>query len=358
MSSRNEIIDNRSEIVFLYDAERANPNGNPMSSDNSPRVDKETGHAIVTDVRLKRYIRDQLNDEVAGGNQTVYIRNTGDNLTREELLEDVFPSELKEMIRTTDEEELEESILTVRDELLNNAIDVRWFGATLSVGGSQSDDKLMEIIGDKISSFTGPIQFSPSMSLNAPVQLNEEYDSLTSIISNDEDSDGGGFDLDDKRIRYAIFPFHGIVNENVGKDMNLTKDDINLLDEVIWKSIKNQTLTRSKMGQEPRLYVRVEYKEDSYHIGGLHNELDLADETPDPEKLRSSNEVCLDVTGLINRLSDKENQDHIECVYVRGSDVFDYSYDGDVGSFSDIFISNLENRIGDDSVHEIDIYDK
>lgn len=356
MSSKDEIINNRSEIVFLYDAERANPNGNPMSSENSPRVDRETGHAIVTDVRLKRYIRDQLTDEVAENDQTVYIRNTGDNLTREELLEDVFPSDLKEMISTTDEDELDENVSEVRDKLLSNAIDIRWFGATFSVGGGENDDNLMSIIGDKISSFTGPIQFSPAMSLNAPVQFNEEYDSLTSVISNDDDSEGGGFDLDDKRLRYAVFPFHGIVNENVGQDMKLTNGDIDLFDEVLWKSIKNQTLTRSKMGQEPRLYVRVEYQDDSYHIGGLHNELMLHNETPEPEKLRSGNEVCLDVTAFVDRLSDKKN--HIECVHVRGSSVFDYSYEDNIGSFSDIFVSNLENRIGDDRVHEVKIYDK
>jgi len=64
-------VTNRSEIVFCYDAVDANPNGNPLSGANRPRIDPETQQAIVTDVRLKRYLRDQLDDDGHG----VYVRN-------------------------------------------------------------------------------------------------------------------------------------------------------------------------------------------------------------------------------------------------------------------------------------------
>ncbi|HON73139.1 MAG TPA: type I CRISPR-associated protein Cas7, partial [bacterium] len=57
----NEIIKNRSEILFLYDATNINPNGDPLD-ENKPRIDEETGINIVTDVRLKRTIRDYLFD--------------------------------------------------------------------------------------------------------------------------------------------------------------------------------------------------------------------------------------------------------------------------------------------------------
>jgi hypothetical protein len=50
---------NRSEILFVYDAQDCNPNGNPIG-DNRPRRDPDTGQGIITDVRLKRYLRDQL----------------------------------------------------------------------------------------------------------------------------------------------------------------------------------------------------------------------------------------------------------------------------------------------------------
>jgi len=53
---------NRSEILFIYDAQDCNPNGNPIG-DNRPRRDPDTGQGIITDVRLKRYLRDQLLDD-------------------------------------------------------------------------------------------------------------------------------------------------------------------------------------------------------------------------------------------------------------------------------------------------------
>ena len=87
MSDTTDTVTNRSEIVFLYDAVDANPNGNPLSGANRPRIDPQTQQAIVTDVRLKRYLRDQLDDDGHG----VYIRNVqedGDQYTRGKLLED------------------------------------------------------------------------------------------------------------------------------------------------------------------------------------------------------------------------------------------------------------------------------
>ena len=57
----NDIIDKRSELLFCYDITDANPNGDPLDA-NKPRIDEETGTNIVTDVRLKRTIRDYLYD--------------------------------------------------------------------------------------------------------------------------------------------------------------------------------------------------------------------------------------------------------------------------------------------------------
>ena len=57
------VLENRSEIVLLYDARDTNPNGDPLAANNPPRVDSQTNQAVVTDVRLKRYIRDELFEE-------------------------------------------------------------------------------------------------------------------------------------------------------------------------------------------------------------------------------------------------------------------------------------------------------
>ena len=57
----SEEVKTRSEILFIYDIRDGNPNGDPLD-ENKPRIDEEAGVNIVTDVRLKRTIRDYLHD--------------------------------------------------------------------------------------------------------------------------------------------------------------------------------------------------------------------------------------------------------------------------------------------------------
>ena len=61
MNNATSNVINRSELIFLYDVQYANPNGDPLD-DNKPRIDPSTGINLVSDVRLKRTIRDYLND--------------------------------------------------------------------------------------------------------------------------------------------------------------------------------------------------------------------------------------------------------------------------------------------------------
>jgi len=71
----NEKAINRSELVFLYDVQYANPNGDPLDG-NKPRTDPSTGINLVSDVRLKRTIRDYLN-EFKG--EEIFVREIEDD---------------------------------------------------------------------------------------------------------------------------------------------------------------------------------------------------------------------------------------------------------------------------------------
>jgi len=94
---------------------------------------------------------------------------------------------------------------------------------------------------------SGPVQFLPAKSLNE-VEDNEEYDSLTSVISTGDGNRQGGFDLDDKRIKYGIFPFWGLVDNHGAESTNLSETDVKRLDSLCWRALKNQTTSRSKTG--------------------------------------------------------------------------------------------------------------
>lgn len=334
-----ETVQNRSEILFIIDCKDCNPNGNPLSTTNRPRIDPVTNQAIVTDVRLKRYLRDQLDEDGHG----IYIRKSvnedGFSATRKELI--------KDCVQITDPEEVGPEIL---DELLGYATDIRLFGATLSL--KTGDDDLLDAINEELpNEYTGPLQFSPGRSLH-PVQTNEESKSLTSVIATKEGKKQGGYDLDDHRIRYAVMPFHGVVNENSADNTQLTPTDVKRLDTLCWRAIKNQTNTRSKRGQEPRLYLRVEYTKDSYHAG-LNDLLDISDDSTPVEELRSINDVTLDARNLITRLH--ANADQIETVHVKADDMLTVELDDGI-SGADDFYTAIKNTVGEDSVHVIDTY--
>jgi CRISPR-associated protein Csh2 len=349
MTNTTDTVQNRSEIIFLYDAVDANPNGNPLSGSNRPRIDPQTQQAIVTDVRLKRYLRDQLDDDGHG----VYIRNVhseeGYQATREELLEARLKDVDPDSYDLDNDEEAEQFREDVFGEFLDNSADVRYFGATMSV---DTDDEYGDHLPDH---FTGPIQFSPGKSMHA-VNENEEYDSLTSVIATQGEKEQGGFDLDDHRIQYGLIRFHGLVDEHGAEDTKLTPADVERLDTLCWRALKNQTISRSKVGQEPRLYCRVEYAEESYHLGGLDKDLHLDESESKPdEKLRNVRDLTLEVDDFVNRLSGAS--DRIERVRIVASDILPVSYDGETGG-PQILYDALESEIGADSVELIDVYDE
>lgn len=348
MSDTTDHVTNRSEIVFLYDAVDANPNGNPLSGSNRPRIDPQTQQAIVTDVRLKRYLRDQLDDDGHG----VYIRNVqedGDQFTRGKLLEDRLKAVDPDDYDLDDDEGADEFRDAVFGEFLENSVDVRYFGATMSV---DTDDNYAKHLPDH---FTGPVQFSPGKSMHA-VNENEEYDSLTSVIATQENKQQGGFDLDDHRIQYGLIRFHGLVDEHGAADTKLTASDVERLDSLCWRAIKNQTISRSKVGQEPRLYCRVEYADESFHLGGLDRDLELDDEHSKPdEELRTVRDLTVDVTGLVDRLDGASNR--IDRVRVVASDVLQLSYDGNVGG-PEMLYNALQDVLGANAVEKIDVYDE
>jgi len=158
---------NRSEILFVYDAQDCNPNGNPIG-DNRPRRDPDTGQGIITDVRLKRYLRDQLHDD----GYDIYVKKVdGESRTRTTLIKDV----LEDVSDAEDVEELED----LGTDFLQAATDVRYFGATLSFETSENeaDEAFREGLNNALPNhYQGPVQFLPSKSLNE-VEENEEYDS-------------------------------------------------------------------------------------------------------------------------------------------------------------------------------------
>ena len=277
-------VDNRSEIVFLYDVKDANPNGDPMD-ENKPRIDEETGINMVTDVRLKRTIRDYLHN-FRGEDIFIIeeIKEDGTQKTREERISDLKIENKKDEIR-----------------LLEKYIDLRLFGATIALTAKDRKSKGRSI------TWIGPVQFKFGRSLH---RVEVKTIKGTSVMPSREEVTQGTF-IETHILPYSLIAFYGVINENAAKTTRLSENDVSLLMDGMWNGTKN-LITRSKVGQTPRLLLRMIYKENNYHIGDLDRKLKISSEKEDTE-IRDISDLKVDITELIETLkTHKEKIDRIE----------------------------------------------
>ena len=291
------MIKNRSELVFLYDIVDNNPNGDPIDS-NKPRIDEETSINIVTDVRLKRTIRDYLHDYKGQEIFVIEIRDKDGKVQDGKKRAADFGKEKEE----------------VSKNVLGGCIDVRLFGGTIPLNK------------DSIT-YTGPVQFNMGRSLHK-VALKRIKG--TGAFASGEGKSNKTF-REEYILPYSLIGFYGIVNEHAANKTNLSDDDIKLMIDGMWNGTKN-LISRSKIGQLPRLLIKVNYKEDNFHIGGLLNRITL-DKKVEDEAIRGPKDYTIDVTELVKSI--KDNKDKVLSIeYLIDSELI-LSKDGDITSFVD-----------------------
>lgn len=280
----SDVISSRSELIFLYDVKDSNPNGDPLD-ENKPRIDEETGVNLVTDVRLKRTIRDYLYNFK---NKEIFVREIEDDeghiqdakLRAEDfLIKDGKPVEKKNLNLVQMKELIDNNIL-------NECIDVRLFGVTLPI---EKDTKTKSSI-----THTGPVQFKIGRSLH---KVFTKHFRGTGAFASQKGAEQKTFREEDF-LPYSLICFYGIINENAAKETKLTEDDVKLLLDGMWNGTKS-LISRSKVGQVPRLILKVNYREENYHIGDLNNMIKLNSEILDDE-IRDISQFKLDITQLIN----------------------------------------------------------
>ncbi|MDQ1086161.1 type I-B CRISPR-associated protein Cas7/Csh2 [Siphonobacter sp. SORGH_AS_1065] len=276
-------LTNRTEILFLYEIENANPNGDPLN-ENRPRYDSEENRVLVSDVRLKRTVRDYWY-EYKGYNGT----NGKDIFVRETTYQDGDKTYIVDGKRRA------KAFQEKRETVLEQCIDVRTFGGVLPL------DK------DSIT-LVGPTQFQMGKSLNKTEIVTEQG---TGAFASGDKKGQATFRTEYK-IPYALIGFNGIINEKAAAYSQMTVADKELLLQGIWEGTKN-LISRSKFGQTPLLLLTVDYNEPFY-IGGLRQRLKLTS-SKNEMQLRSTDDYILDVSELIAELI--RNKSKIAAVHVR-----------------------------------------
>ena len=229
-------IKNRYDFVILFDVENGNPNGNPDAG-NMPRIDPETGYGLVTDVCLKRKIRNYVEDlkEDAPGYRIYVKKGVPLNRSDAEALTYLGVSDdLKAVKKEDDDFELK-----LRDFMCSNFYDIRTFGAVMTTFTKGALN---------CGQVRGPVQLNFARSINPIVP--QEVTITRVAITTEADAEKKGTEMGRKHIvPYALYRAEGYVSANLArKTTGFSEDDLQLLWQAILNMFENDhSAARGKM---------------------------------------------------------------------------------------------------------------
>ena len=242
----SDIIKNRYEFVVLFDVENGNPNGDPDAG-NMPRVDPETGLGLVTDVCLKRKIRNYV--ETVKEDSTgyrIYIKdniplNRSDAQAYAEL--ELEPGKIKDLKKKDPDLDLK-----VRDWMCKNFYDIRTFGAVMTT-----------FVKDSLNcgQVRGPVQLGFARSVEPIVP--QEVTITRIAITTEADAEKKGTEMGRKYIvPYGLYRCEGFVSAHLArKTTGFTDEDLSLLWEAILNMFEHDhSAARGKMAVRELIVFR------------------------------------------------------------------------------------------------------
>ena len=224
-------IKNRYDFVFLYDVKDSNPNGDP-DFDNQPRIDFETREGLVSDVCIKRKVRNYIQLKVEAGEldaakYDIFIRQGN-------ILNDIINEE---------KEKADKDEKKGRMSMCEMYYDIRAFGAVLSTG-------------DSLGVVRGPVQFGFSRSIDS---VDSRTHSLTRccVVDNAESTTFGS----KSTVSYGLYRMHGYISAFDGEKCHFTEDDLKLLWEALMNAFEHDhSAARGEMNARALIIFKHESK--------------------------------------------------------------------------------------------------
>ena len=223
----SETIKNRYEFVVLFDVENGNPNGDPDAG-NMPRIDPESNFGLVTDVCLKRKIRNYV-ETVKEGEEGygIYIREDVPLITSDKKalsyigVEDLSDKGLKELKKNDPEADKK-----IRDFMCRNFFDIRTFGAVMTTFVKASLN---------CGQVRGPVQIGFARSID-PI-VSQELTITRVAITTEEDSLNKKTEMGRKNIvPYGLYRAEGFISANLARKVTgFSEEDL----ELLWEAIIN-----------------------------------------------------------------------------------------------------------------------
>lgn len=208
-------VEKRYEFVILFDVENGNPNGDPDAG-NMPRIDYESGHGIVTDVCIKRKIRNYI--EIVKGdteNYKIYVKEGAILNKQHQIAYDRLGFDSKaEKVTKEDREQL-------RGFMCKNFYDIRAFGAVMTTKVNCGQVR-------------GPIQINFARSID-PITP-QEVTITRMAVTTEKDAESKSTEMGRKHIvPYALYRVEGYVSAYLAEQTFFDKDDL----ELLWEAITN-----------------------------------------------------------------------------------------------------------------------
>lgn len=272
----------KSEVLYLYESKYSIPNGDPFTGEQ--RYDDETKRVLVSDVRIKRYVRDYFieQNQMDEGKYEIFVFNdktqiaegskeSGSSARMQSLWAKYYPKKPEKKM-------LEKAAL----ELLQKCIDVRLFG-----GISTEKEAAVNI--------TGPVQFAllnPSLN-KVDLRIHQN----TSVFSSSADKSRGAIGTTSV-VPYALNQIHGWINPYSAKNSGLTEVDINELFVAMWNSINNSN-TRSKSNQSSVLLIQIIYRNPNDKLYGTDKLISISS-SKEEEQIRDIEDFSFDFSLIDN----------------------------------------------------------
>jgi CRISPR-associated protein Csd2 len=229
-------MNHRYDFLFLFDCQDANPNGDPDAG-NLPRIDVETGQGLVTDVCLKRKIRNFV--QISQPGQLIYFKEGAvHNKQHDEAYTGIGEGSLSK-------EAKKKPTPTIKDKatawMCQNYYDIRTFGAVMST----------EVNCGQVR---GPVQISFARSID-PIVSSEHAITRTSV-TNEKDIEKERTMGRKFTIPYGLYRAHGFVNPFLAKDTGFSDDDLELLFQSLENAFQfDQSAARPAGSMNPRALI-------------------------------------------------------------------------------------------------------
>lgn len=276
----------KSEILFLYETSYNIPNGDPFTGEQ--RYDEETKKILVSDVRIKRFIRTYLED-IEG--EHIYVsEKTGAGKTDSKGV----------LTYIAQNEEWNPRQKTDISEIMKGLIDVRLFGGISTL--TNDETKKIKVNKNECTNghvqFTGPVQFAAlNPSLN---RVNLRMHQNTSHFTS-KDNNSQGSIATTTLVPYSTVLIHGWINPTIAKNTDLKEEDLQKMFKALWYGTggEGSSFSRSKVGQDSLLLLVIDYKQNFDKLYGVDRTIKLVpNESLKDEQIRSMDDYSFDFTKL------------------------------------------------------------